>query len=389
MSQRMTRRRLLAAAGTVALAGCASAGSSSGGRRNEDGDDGSGPDQGGSGGSSPPSPTDTTPTDTSGGTGPPIASYKLPIPKRPDILRGRAQSGGVPKDGIPSIDSPSFVDPDSASGFLDDEDIVFGITRDGEAKAYPQSVLVWHEICNDSIAGDPVSVTYCPLTGTALGFERGDTEFGVSGSLLNNNLIMYDRATENWWPQVLATAIPGWGESFVGRSLQEFRVIWTTWDRWREAHPDTEVLSTNTGMARDYNRDPYGNYNPVGGYYRLNEDPMFSPLHRNDDHPPKQVFIGARGPEGGIAVKKDRLREDHLIEGSMGDVPVVAVYDENLDTGYVYRNPDEVSLTYSDGMVEGPDGTVAPGEVSLEAVTTFDAMWFAWYGFYPDSEIHA
>lgn len=385
MRDAVTRRRFLAVAGATALAGCGSVGSSAGpAQTTEQSPQPSGDGAGGTG-----TPTSAGSTASGSSSGPPIAEASYPLSLRPDILRARSQSGGVPKDGIPSIDSPNFESASAADKRLGDNAIVFGLARNGAAKAYPQSILVWHEICNDTIGGDPVSVTYCPLTGTVLGFERGDTTFGVSGSLINNNLIMYDRATENWWPQVLATAIPGWGESFVGRSLKDFRLVWTTWDRWQSAHPDTKVLTTATGFARDYNRDPYGSYNPRGGYYAPAEDPLFSPLNRDDRHPPKEVFIGARGTEGAIAFHKDRLREEKLITGTMGEVPVLAVYEPTLDTGYVYRNPEEQDYAYADGQVEGPNGTVAPNELALPEVMTLDAMWFAWMGFYPESEVHA
>ena len=99
-------------------------------------------------------------------------------------------------------------------------------------KAYSQSIFVLYEICNHMVDNTPVSITYCPLTGTAIGFERGETTFGVSGRLVSNNLIKHDRATEAWWPQVLATSIPKpWNEDPPNRSLQEVRVIWTTWER--------------------------------------------------------------------------------------------------------------------------------------------------------------
>jgi hypothetical protein len=153
-------------------------------------------------------------------------------------FRSAARSGGPPKDGIPSIDNPEFEPARAVGDRLGPDDIVFGAARNGDARAYPQNILVHHEIVNDRIDGDPVSVTYCPLTGTAMGFERGDTSFGVSGRLVNNNLIMYDRATEAWWPQVAATAVPGpWNESPAPASLREFRVIWTTWKRGRTPIP--------------------------------------------------------------------------------------------------------------------------------------------------------
>jgi hypothetical protein len=303
-------------------------------------------------------------------------------------FREAARPGGPSKDGIPAIDEPAFYTAEAASERLDDGDVVFGVTRGGDAKAYPQNVLVWHEIVNDVIDGTPVSVTYCPLTGTVLGFERGDTTFGVSGRLLNNNLIMYDRATETWWPQVLATAIPGpWNADLAGASLREFRVVWTTWGRWREAHPDTSVLSTDTGFARNYDSDPYGSYNPKGGYYE-NSNTLFPRLNQDDRYQAKTVVMGVRSPEGAATTPKQRLREEQLIEGDIDGSPLLWVYDPDLDTGHAYWNPDGLEFTPRDGEIDGPDGAYGPTGLPLEPALTFDAMWFAWSGFYPETSVH-
>jgi hypothetical protein len=318
----------------------------------------------------------------------PAADERLPLPVSPDRLREHAQSGGPPKNGIPSIDDPAFVGPDGAS-FLADGDPVFGVVRDGTAKAYPQKILAQHEICNDELAGTNVAVTYCPLTGTVQGFERGETTFGVSGRLINNNLVMYDRASETWWPQILATAIPGpWNDDPEVVSLREFRLVWTTWERWREANPETRVLSTDTGYANNYANDPYGSYNPRAGYYE-NDNLLFPALNTDDRHPKKAVFMGARTPDGAAAVRKSSLREERVMTGTIGDSPVVAVYDDALDTGYVYRNPEDATYEPDSGGAVGPDGTThAPDALPLERVHTFDAMWFAWAGYYPDTNVY-
>lgn len=136
--------------------------------------------------------------------------------------------------------------------------LVFGVVRNGVAKAYPQRLLVYHEIVNDTIDGEAVGITYCPLTGTVQGFERGDSTFGVSGLLINNNLVMCDRGTETLWPQIPATGIDG---QLAGESLREFPLVWTSLGAWRETHPDTTVLTKTTGYVRRYGQDPYG-----GGY---------------------------------------------------------------------------------------------------------------------------
>ncbi len=352
---RPSRRHFLAATGITALAGCTGGGSGT--------------------------DTFTRPLNL------PTADERLPLPAEPPTLRDEARSGGPSKDGIPSIDEPSFIAPDAVD-FLDPGDPVFGIDTDGVTKAYPQKILVSHEICNDELDGTPVSVTYCPLTGTVQGFYRGNTEFGVSGRLINANLVMYDRTTEAWWPQILATSIPGpWNERPEIRSLQEFRLIWTTWEQWREQHPDTQVLSTNTGHASNYGRDPYGSYNPRGGYYD-SQNLLFPGRVEDDRYHPKRVVMGARTPDGAVAFLKDAIRVNRVMSGKLGATPVTAVYDDHYDTAYVYRNPDEQTVSDADGEVAVDGSTYAPDDLPLTRIHTFDAMWFAWVGYYPETNVY-
>ena len=354
---RMTRRHLLATTGIAALAGCTG---------------------GNAGSSSEP----TGPLDL------PTAAEQLPLPTTPDALADEARSGGPGKDGIPSIDEPRFIDAGDAD-FLDPGDPVFGVAREGATKAYPQKILVSHEIVNDDLDGTPVSVTYCPLTGTVQGFHRGNTEFGVSGRLINANLVMYDRTTETWWPQILATSIPGpWNENPEIRSLQEFRLIWTTWEQWRTQHPETDVLSTDTGHAQNYGRDPYGSYNPRGGYYET-ENLLFPGRVEDDRYHPKRVVMGARTADGAVAFLKDALADRRVLMGELGTTPVVAVYDDRYDTGYVYRNPEKHAVSYEGGEFAVGGETNAPDSLPLDRIHAFDAMWFAWVGYYPETNVYA
>jgi len=293
------------------------------------------------------------------------------------------KSGGPPKDGIPSIDRPVFWTAEEASGYLKGGDIVFGVYRNGEAKAYPQRVLVWHEITNDTVGGDPVSVTYCPLTATAIGFHRGDTTLGVSGRLINSNMVMYDRATDSFFPQILATGIRG---PLEGQPLSELRVVWTTWDRWRERHPETKVLSTRTGFARNYRRDPYGSYNPVRGYYAPSSRPMFEPMNEDRRFPPKQMILGFRTADVAVAVVRDALRSEGVLRTEHQGTHFTIVHDPGLDTGWVYAGPEPVELSPSD-VSFGPGGPRAEALEGLEPVNTFDALWFAWAAFYPDTVV--
>ena len=378
--QRPTRRHFLAL-GAALFAGCA-------GSQTSADDTTAGPAS-----ASSPTSSASSPQSTPAGSGIeeviPQANELLPLPSTPEAIRNEAQSGGPPKDGIPSIDDPQFITPAEVD-FLAPGDPVFGVQYNGVTKAYPQNILVQHEIVNDTIGDVPATVTYCPLTGTAMGFRRGSTTFGVSGRLVNNNLIMYDRATETWWPQMLATAISGpWEENPPRTSLSEFRVIWTTWDRWQQQHPDTVVLSTQTGHARNYNNDPYGSYNSREGYYATDAAPLFEELNSNDRFPPKKVVMGVRTPAGVAAFVKDTLRSTGIVRGSIGDKSIIAVYDPRYDTAHAYANPDNRQFKYEGTEIIGIDGTAySPDALPLNSLYIFDAMWFAWAGFYPETTVY-
>ncbi len=170
-------------------------------------------------------------------------------------------SGGPGKDGIPSIDNPKFESADEANNWLNDEDIVFGINLNSIQRAYPQRILNWHEIVNDVVGNQAVAITFCPLCGSALAFERTingqSAEFGVSGLLYNSDLVMYDRPTETYWNQISGKAIVG---ELVGMRLKQLPIDTLMWKDWKELYPNTKVLSMDTGFIRDYSKYPYSDY---------------------------------------------------------------------------------------------------------------------------------
>lgn len=280
-----------------------------------------------------------------------------------DELARSAVSGGPPKDGIPSIDEPEFV-PVGEAGFLSDDEPVFGLIRGGEIRAYPQQVLVFHEIVNDTVGGERIAVTYCPLTGTVIGFtglpDRPGLTFGTTGRLVNSNLLMYDRETDSEWPQVLGIAVSG---ELYGQRLLTVPLMWTSWRAWRTAHPDTRVLSADTGALRDYGNDPYGSYPDSSGYYAGGE-PIFPVQHTDDRFPPKEVVIGVRSGAGQLAIPKDLVRRERSVEAEVGGTAVRAEWDAALNAARVVR---------ADGS-DHPD--------------FMDAMWFAWHAFYPRTKVH-
>jgi hypothetical protein len=288
------------------------------------------------------------------------------------------RSGGPPKDGIPSIDDPQFLRADAAP--LAPGDVVIGFVHDGDARAYPQKILVQHEIVNDRVGGLNVAVTYCPLTATAQVFERGGTTFGTSGSLLNSNLVMYDRETDSWCSQIAATCYRG---QHRGRSLVEHDAAWTTWERWRAAHPDTRVLSEDTGHLRNYDRDPYGSYNPRGGYY-ARDHAVFPLLHESDAHHAKEMVVGGRTTDRSAYFVLEQLARDRV----QTTEHFLAVYDPDLDTGHLYRVDGEAPgvSPAGEGRYEVDGEEYAADALPLEPVVPVEAFFFAWHAFYPDSE---
>jgi len=313
------------------------------------------------------------------GPRPVLADERYHLGHSPSTMVDEAIDGGSVVDGIPAVDDPDFESADEAD--LDDGAPVFGVVRNGVAKAYPQYILVWHEIVNDSFDGEPIAVTYCPLTGTAQGFERGETTFGVSGLLVNSNLIMYDRGTGTRWPQITSTGIQG---PLEGRSLAEVQVVWSTWETWREAYPDTQVLTTETGYQRRYGSDPYGGYNPPSGYY-ANQRTMFEPLESTADEHPKEVVVGARSTETAIGFNKERLFDEAVLTDEAAGSSFVAVADPAVESGYVYLNDEGASVNVVDKGQYTVDGeTAAAAELPLEQLIAFDGMHFAWYGMYPE-----
>jgi hypothetical protein len=167
-------------------------------------------------------------------------------------------SGGVPRDGIPPIDSPSFSTIGAADSWLADREPVIALEINGDARAYPLQIMTWHEIVNDTVGSEPVVVTFCPLCNSAIAFDRrmGDVvyDFGVSGKLCNSDLIMWDRQTESWWQQFTGEAIVG---DLAGIRLDMLPAVIISWGDFKSVYPEGQVLARDTGFSRPYGRNPY------------------------------------------------------------------------------------------------------------------------------------
>lgn len=265
-------------------------------------------------------------------------------------------SGGPPKDGIPAIVRPKLV-PASEAGFLEPDDRVVGLVVGGEARAYPLRILNWHEVVNDAVDGKPIAVTYCPLTASAIVFDReigGATKtFGVSGRLYQSNVLLYDHQTESLWSQLGSAAITGPG---ADAKLRAIASVETSWDAWREAHPDTLVLSPDTGFARAYARDPYA------AYHRASYA-MFETRNADARLAVKDKVFGLEIAGESVAYPLARLAEARVVEDRLAGVPIRVEWDPASSAASATRRDT---------------GEAIPGAI---------VYWFAWTAFHPETRL--
>ncbi len=266
--------------------------------------------------------------------------------------------GGPPRDGIPALTRPEMITAGEAR-FMRKKDVVMGIYYRGIARAYPNRIMVWHEIVNDDFKGEPVVVTFCPLCNTGIAFH-GEVdgkvlEFGVSGLLYNSDMLMYDRQTDSLWSQIPGKAVSG---PYQGTKLSPVPVVHTTWEAWQRQHPDTQVLSVETGYRRDYKSgNPYGDYDKSRTLF-------FPVAHRDNSYHPKENVLGLH-VEGKARVWpfKELKETSGEITDEFDGQPIRIVYDKASNSARAYNTHGEL----------------------LPAVTAF---WFAWYTFFPYTEIY-
>jgi len=329
------------------------------------------------------------------------------------IPTDRLVDGGVPRDGIPSLDNftagdDRLVGKDaSGAGYLEDDNRVIGLLFGDQALAVPHNILWHHEIVNvDDWAGRTFAVTYCPLTGTSLAFDRSvvdGAEFGVSGLLFNNNLVMFDRRdNESLWPQMNRQANCG---ANVDTELEMLPVVEMTWGKWKELHPNTRVISSETGHSRNYTTSgyPYGNPDPESSYEAPNNDRLLFDIPIDDRRPPKERVLGIPNGAEGLALPFGALddgSEARVVEVTVDNTDMVVFWKADAEGAMAYhpqtQSGESLSFTVENGRIVDTetertwtlDGRAQDGSARLEPVeTAYVSFWFAWPTFHSSTRL--
>lgn len=266
-----------------------------------------------------------------------------------DVPFGALLQACAARDCIPSIDQPAFVTADSVD-YLRDDDLLLVLIYNGITRAYPTRILDHHEIVNDMFGPDPVVVTYCPLCGSGLAFDRRQggqvLEFGVSSLLHNSDLVMYDRQTNSLWQQIT-------GKAFAGKSrgsrLKSLPLAVVEWKSWRQTHPQAQVLTVEDITADRYTKDAYGDY--------AQSDRLYMPVSATDARlHPKRVIYALEIGEQALALDGGWLAQQGQWSNEINGQNLVVTY--------------------------GSDGDVS-ASLDGKPVTITRMYWFAWYSFHP------
>lgn len=310
---------------------------------------------------------------------------------------------GVGRDNIPALIDPKFVSAGHPEAdYLLPLDKVIGFLVGDRVLAIPHNILWWHEVLNLNLPEGKFLVTYCPLTGSAIAFDRsaaGGIDFGVSGLLFRNNQVMFDRSSPvTLWPQMMGRGVCG---PRTGTVLTRLTVTEMTWRAWLEHHPDTEVISSETGWDRDYTQYPYGDYEDL-------DSPPFLPQRFDQTRQPKERVMALEGRDGGVLafpfLELDQLGEVGVVNTSVDGEPFLVVWDRVAESAFAYSripdilgggSDDPLTFRVEDGRIFDNEtgsewdrtglavagelvGSVLPGHPE-----SMIAFWFAWSAFHP------
>jgi hypothetical protein len=332
-----------------------------------------------------------------------------PIPFPPPPARDGFELVSVlPPDAIPAILDPILVSAELAARELNSDERIIGLIINGDARAYPVSVLSAHEIVNDVVGGEPVAITWCPLCYTAVVFSRrleGSDQpmvFGVSGKLLHNTLIMYDHQSQTLWSQLYGEGLQG---SLARTSLAYFPSLHTEWKVWNNQFPDTRVLSKQQTCVQfdcngHYEVDRYASY-----YQSSSEGIIDRQIPREAElYGPKELVLGVVVDDNARAYPFKMLAETMLINDQVNDTPILIWFDPSSETGTAFdrrldtrvfsfaNDPQEAGIfvdqeTGSRWRAFTGEAIAGPLEgARLNPLFVTAAFEFAWSAYYPHSD---
>jgi hypothetical protein len=325
------------------------------------------------------------------------------------LPRNFVADGGPGRDGIPALTSPSF-EPVSSNEVVRVLDLAIAVLHEGSVKIYPHDIMNWHEIVNDGPADNPYTLSYCPLTGSAMAWHgiasHADSSFGVSGLLYNSNLLLFDRQTNSLWSQMYQESVNG---SRINELPERLQVIEAAYGTLLRMFPDAMLMTRATGHIRDYPVYPYGEYRTNGGL-------LFDISNRDNRIHPKTRVVGVRVSEGVDGITDNVLSKVYQLVGfgstmqtindQVGNLSIVVVGNTLLNFALIYNRemPDGTILNFSpieddlpnvmsddEGNVWNVFGAAVSGPRTgeqLEPTNSYVAYWFAWAAHFPGADIH-
>ena len=320
-------------------------------------------------------------------------------------------SGGPPRDGIPPIDQPKFIENQLAAQWLKPNDPVIALEINGDARAYPLQILTWHEIINDVVGEIAVTITFCLLCNSAIVFKRNHQgityDFGTSGLLRHSDLVMYDRQTESLWQQFTGEAIVG---VMTGEQLMMIPSGLIGFEQFQAAYPAGKILSKETGYSREYGRNPYPGYDDIRNNPFLFRDPLDERL------PAMARVVTVSDGKYHNAYPVELLEKLRVIHHQLGNQAVVIFHQDGvssaLDTTRIANGDDvgatgvfvplvgkqELTFIKERGFVDEQTGShwnivgqaiLGPLKgKQLERLVHADQFWFSWGAFRPDTLIY-
>lgn len=297
--------------------------------------------------------------------------------------------GGVRVDGIPPLDNPPMITVGEAD-YLQDDDLVFGVSLNGDIRAYPLRIMGWHEMMNDVIGGMPVALAYCTLCGAGVLYATDVTHpsleepmvFSSTGMLYRSNKLMFDRQTDTVWDHFAGVPVMGPLRG-SGIALEVLPMVTTTWADWRATHPDTTVVSLETGFRRNYGSGV------VYADYFASPDLMFPARLEDEALRQKDRVFGLRAAGGSKAWPLEAFEGGRVVNDRVGLVEVVLIgTGENRTVRAYERDGREFGPDFTAGTVAGPggdwqvteDALIGPDGERLARLPGHIAYWFAWSG---------